>query len=44
MKTAVKKIVVNCEKDLSEIAEDLGNVCNAEEIELRVGNFSVQIG
>ncbi len=33
MKTTVKKIVVNSEKDLSEIAQDLKNVCNAEEIE-----------
>jgi valyl-tRNA synthetase len=33
MKTTVKKIVVNSEKDLSEIAEDLKNVCNAQELE-----------
>lgn len=33
MKSTVKKLLVNCEKDLSEIAEDLKNVCNAEEIE-----------
>jgi valyl-tRNA synthetase len=33
MKTTVKKLVVNCEKDLSEIAQDLKNVCNAEELE-----------
>ena len=33
MKTTVKKIVVNSEKNLSEIAQDLKNVCNAEEIE-----------
>ena len=40
MKTTVKKIVVNCEKDLSEIAEDLKNVCNAEEVEfVKDGKF-----
>ncbi len=33
MKTTVKKIVVNSEKDLSAIASDLKNVCNAEEVE-----------
>jgi valyl-tRNA synthetase len=33
MKTTVKKIVVNSEKNLSEIAQDLKNVCNAEDIE-----------
>lgn len=33
MKTTVKKIVVNSESDLSEIVEDLRNVCNAEEVE-----------
>ncbi len=33
MKTTVKKIVVNSEKDLTQIAQDLKNVCNAEEIE-----------
>ncbi len=33
MKTTVKRIQINCEKDLSEILEDLKNVCNAEEIE-----------
>jgi valyl-tRNA synthetase len=44
MKTTVKKILVNCEKDLSEIAEDLRNVCNAEEIEFIKGEkFSVEI-
>jgi len=44
MKTTVKKILVNCEKDLSEIAEDLKNVCNAEEIEFVKGEkFSVEI-
>ena len=43
MKTTVKKIIINCEKDLSEIAEDLKNVCNAEELEISKGNFSVQI-
>jgi valyl-tRNA synthetase len=40
MKTAVKKIIVNCEKDLSEILEDLKNVCNAENIEFtKTGQF-----
>ena len=44
MKTTVKKIKVNCEKDLTEILEDLRNVCNAEEIELvKEGKF-VEIG
>lgn len=33
MKTTVTKIVINCEKDLAEILEDLKNVCNAKEIE-----------
>ncbi len=33
MKTTVKKLLINCEKDLSEIAADLQNVCNAEELE-----------
>lgn len=32
MKTTVKKLVINSEKDLLEIAEDLKNVCNAEEL------------
>ena len=40
MKTTVKKLVINCEKDLSEIAEDLKNVCNAEELEfVKVGQL-----
>jgi valyl-tRNA synthetase len=40
MKTTVKKILVSCEKDLSEISEDLRNVCNAEEIEfVKSGKF-----
>ena len=40
MKTTVKKIMVNCEKDLGEISEDLLNVCNAEEIEfVKEGKF-----
>ena len=43
MRDTVKKIIINCEKDLSEIAEDLKNVCNAEELEISKGNFSVQI-
>jgi valyl-tRNA synthetase len=33
MKTTVKKIRINCEKDLSSIASDLANVCNADELE-----------
>jgi valyl-tRNA synthetase len=43
MKTTVKKIVVNCEKDLSEIAEDLKNVCNAQEIEFVKSGSLVEI-
>ena len=40
MKTTVKKLVINCEKDLSEITEDLKNVCNAEELEfVKVGQL-----
>jgi len=39
MKTTVKKIKINCEQDLSEIAQDLANVCNAEELEfVKEGN------
>jgi hypothetical protein len=34
MKTTVKKLRVNSPKNLSTIAEDLKNVCNAEELEL----------
>ncbi len=33
MKTTVKKLVINSESDLSEIEEDLRNVCNSENIE-----------
>ena len=33
MKTTVKKLVINSESDLSEIEEDLRNVCNSEYIE-----------
>ncbi len=33
MKTTVKKLRVNSPKNLSEIADDLKNVCNAEELE-----------
>ncbi len=43
MKTTVKKIVVNCEKDLSEISEDLKNVCNAEEIEFAQDGKFVEV-
>lgn len=43
MKTVVQKIIVSSEKDLSEIAEDLKNVCNAEGLEFRKGEFSVEI-
>ncbi len=34
MKTTVKKIKINCEIDLTEIVEDLRNVCNTEAIEM----------
>jgi valyl-tRNA synthetase len=43
MKTTVKKIVVSSKQDLSEIAEDLRNVCNAEEVEISRGEFSIKI-
>jgi valyl-tRNA synthetase len=33
MKTTVKKLAINCETNLSEIAKDLENVCNAEGLE-----------
>ncbi len=33
MKTTVQKLLVNSSIDLSEIAEDLKNVCNAQELE-----------
>jgi len=33
MKTTVKKLVINSEQDLSAIAQDLANVCNAEVLE-----------
>ena len=40
MKTTVKKLVVNSQKDLLEISEDLKNVCNAEELEfVKVGQL-----
>ncbi|MBU6140662.1 MAG: valine--tRNA ligase [Proteobacteria bacterium] len=40
MKTTVQKILVNCEENLSEISEDLKNVCNAKEIEfVKSGNL-----
>ena len=43
MKTTVQKIRVNCEIDLSEIAADLKNVCNANEIEFASGETRVEI-
>ncbi len=43
MKTTVKKILINCEKDLAEVLEDLKNVCNAEEIELVAAGNLVEI-
>ncbi len=43
MKTTVKKIEVRCEKDLTEILEDLKNVCNANEIEIGHGEFFVRV-
>ncbi len=33
MKTIIKKLLVNSETDLSEISEDLKNVCNSQELE-----------
>jgi valyl-tRNA synthetase len=40
MKTTVKKLVVNSQKDLLEISEDLKNVCNAEELEfVKIGQL-----
>lgn len=35
MKTTVDKIIINSEVDLSDISEDLKNVCNAKELEFR---------
>lgn len=35
MKTTIKRLIVNQKSELSEISEDLKNVCNAEEIEFK---------
>ncbi|MBM3579610.1 MAG: valine--tRNA ligase [Alphaproteobacteria bacterium] len=43
MKTTVKKLVINCVQDLSEIAEDLANVCNAEELEFVNSGVLVEV-
>lgn len=43
MKTTVAKLVVNCEKDLSEIAGDLKNVCNAQELEFVKSGALVEV-
>ena len=43
MKTTVKKLVVNCEIDLFEIAEDLKNVCNSEELEFTKFGHLVEV-
>ncbi len=43
MKTSVKKIRINCETDLSEIAEDLKNVCNAEGLEFAKDGKLVEV-
>jgi valyl-tRNA synthetase len=43
MKTTVQKIIVNCQIDLSEIAADLKNVCNAVELEFRSYGELVEI-
>ncbi len=41
MKTTVQKIKINCDKDLSAVAEDLANVCNATELEfVKVGELA----
>jgi valyl-tRNA synthetase len=43
MKVPVKKLIVTCDQDLSAIKQDLENVCNADEIEIFGGEFSVII-
>ena len=43
MKTTVKKILINSPINLSVIAEDLKNVCNAEEIKLTSGEKFVEV-
>ncbi len=43
MKTTVKKLAVNCEIDLFEIAEDLKNVCNSEELEFTKSGHLVEV-
>jgi len=43
MKTTVKKIRTNSEKDLAHILEDLKNVCNAQEIEFVKSDKFVEV-
>lgn len=43
MKTTVKKILVNSDKDFSAVLEDLKNVCNAEEIEFVKSDKFVEV-
>ncbi len=43
MKTTVKKIAARCKTDLSEITEDLKNVCNVEVLELSAGELLVNV-
>ena len=43
MKTQLKKIKISSKKDLSEIAEDLRNVCNVDEIEFVESEKFVEI-
>jgi valyl-tRNA synthetase len=43
MKTTVANLAVTAPIDLSEISQDLANVCNAEKIEVKQGEFLVKI-